>query len=322
LDKSTNYILKLSGSISDTVGNALGSDINRTFPTSDQEISNEIVVDNFENGITQSGGGAWWEPTQSGSTVGIDPEATNVEIETDIVNLLTGSTQSMRINYGWRSSDTSHLLREYRGSVTNPKFGNARILQSYVFGDGNGNKFRFVVRDGNGELEASEWYTVDWLGWKLISWDMANDPVVAWANGNGILNGTLYLDSYQLTYTPGQPSSGFILFDDLRAVEMGLATSNEDELFTDIPSDVELNQNYPNPFNPSTNITFGLPQNSKVDITVYDMLGRKVATVFAGTKPQGFHSVQFDASNLSSGIYIYQLRTDFGMISKQMTLLK
>ncbi|CAN0338433.1 unnamed protein product [Chrysoparadoxa australica] len=103
---------------------------------------------------------------------------------------------------------------------------------------------------------------------------------------------------------------------------MGLATSNEDELFTDIPSDVELNQNYPNPFNPSTNITFGLPQNSKVDITVYDMLGRKVATVFAGTKPQGFHSVQFDASNLSSGIYIYQLRTDFGMISKQMTLLK
>lgn len=322
LDKSTNYILKLSGSISDTVGNALGSDINRTFPTSDQEISNEIVVDNFENGITQSGGGAWWEPTQSGSTVGIDPEATNVEIETDIVNLLTGSTQSMRINYGWRSSDSDHLIRVYRGSVTNPKFGNARILQSYVFGDGNGNKFRFVVRDGNGELEASEWYTVDWLGWKLISWDMANDEVVPWVNGNGTLNGTLYLDSYQLTYSQGQPSTGFILFDDLRAVEMGLATSNEDELFTDIPSDVELNQNYPNPFNPSTNITFGLPQNSKVDITVYDMLGRKVATVFAGTKPQGFHSVQFDASNLSSGIYIYQLRTDFGMISKQMTLLK
>lgn len=317
LDKSTNYILKLSGSISDTVGNALGSDINRTFPTSDQEISNEIVVDDFDGGLS-----AWWEPSQSGSTTGVEAEATSKEVETDIVNLLTESTQSMRINYGWRSSDSDHLIRVYRGSVTNPKFGNARILQSYVFGDGNGNKFRFVVRDGNGELEASEWYTVDWLGWKLISWDMANDPVVAWANGNGILNGTLYLDSYQLTYTPGQPSSGFILFDDLRAVEMGLATSNEDELFTDIPSDVELNQNYPNPFNPSTNITFGLPQNSKVDITVYDMLGRKVATVFAGTKPQGFHSVQFDASNLSSGIYIYQLRTDFGMISKQMTLLK
>lgn len=217
LDKSTNYILKLSGSISDTVGNALGSDINRTFPTSDQEISNEIVVDDFDGGLS-----AWWEPSQSGSTTGVEAEATSKEVETDIVNLLTESTQSMRINYGWRSSDSDHLIRVYRGSVTNPKFGNARILQSYVFGDGNGNKFRFVVRDGNGELEASEWYTVDWLGWKLISWDMANDPVVAWANGNGILNGTLYLDSYQLTYTPGQPSSGFILLMILEPLKWGL----------------------------------------------------------------------------------------------------
>ncbi len=322
LDKSTNYVLTLSGAISDTVGNALGSDINRTFPTTDQEISNEIVVDDFENGITKANGGAWWEPTQSGSNLGLKAEQVSLEEENDIVNLLTGSTQSMRINYGWDTNDKFHLLREYRGDAKTPKFSNTRILQSYVFGDGNGNKFRFVVRDGNGELEASEWYTVDWLGWKLISWDMANDPVVAWANGNGTLNGTLYLDSYQLTYTPGQPSTGFILFDDLRAVEMGLATSNEEELIADIPSDVELNQNYPNPFNPSTNITFGLPQHSKVNITVYDMLGRKVATVFSGSKSQGFHSVQFDASNLSSGIYIYQLKTDFGMISKQMTLLK
>ncbi|HBZ37173.1 MAG TPA: hypothetical protein DEO59_01430, partial [Balneola sp.] len=325
LDKSTNYVLKLSGSISDTVGNTLGSDINRTFPTTDQEIHNQVDVDKME-GLTRneiSGrAGAWWSPTASGSTAGIVAEETNLQIETDIVNLLTNSSQSLRINYGWRTSDSAHLIRVYRGQTTTPKFGNSRILQSYVFGDGNGNKFRFVVRDGNGELEASEWYTVDWLGWRLISWDMANDPVVAWVNGNGTLNGTLYLDSYQLTYTPGQPSTGFILFDDLRAVEMGLATSNEDELLADIPSDIKLDQNYPNPFNPSTNITFGLPQNSKVDITVYDMLGRKVATVFAGTKPQGFHSVQFDASNLSSGIYIYQLRTDFGVISKQMTLLK
>ena len=317
LDKSTNYVLKLNGSISDTVGNALGSDINRTFPTTDQEISNEIVVDDFDGGLS-----AWWEPSQSGSTTGIEAEATSREIETDIVNLLTGSTQSMRINYGWRSSDTEHLIREYRGSVSTPKFGNSRILQSYVFGDGNGNQFRYVVRDGNGELEASEWYTVDWLGWKLISWDMANDDIIPWVNGNGTINGTAYLDSYQLTYTPGQPSTGFILFDDLRAVEMGLATSNEDEFLADIPNEVELGQNYPNPFNPTTNITFGLPQSSKVNITVYDVLGRKVATVFAGSKPEGFHSVQFDASNLSSGIYIYQLRTDFGVISKQMTLLK
>jgi len=317
LDKSTNYVLRINGSISDTVGNALGSDINRTFPTTDQEINTQTIVDNFESGLS-----AWWEPTQSGSTTGIVAEETSLQVETDIVNVFTGSTQSLRINYGWRTSDTEHLIREYRGSVSTPKFNSSRILQSYVFGDGNGNQFRFVVRDGNGELEASEWYTVDWLGWRLISWDMTNDDVVPWVNGNGTINGNAYLDSYQLTYTDGQPSTGFILFDDLRAVEMGLATSSEEELFADIPSEVKLNQNYPNPFNPSTNITFGLPQRSNVTITVYDVLGRKVASVFSGAKAQGFHSIQFDASNLSSGIYIYQLRTDFGMISKQMTLLK
>ena len=318
LDPSTNYVLKINGSISDTVGNALGSDINRTFPTTDQEISTQTIVDDFDDGLN-----VWWEPSQSGSTTGYEAEQTSLEIETDIVNLLTESTQSLRVNYGWRTSDTEYLIRVYRGSVTTPKFSNSTILQVYVFGDGNGNKFRFMVRDASGHLEGSEWYNVDWLGWKLVSWDMSNDPVVAWAGGaDGTLNGTLYLDSFQLTYVDGQPSTGFILFDDLRAVEMGLATSNEEEVLAEIPTEVKLNQNYPNPFNPSTNITFGLPQRSNVNITVYDVLGRKVATVFSGSKAQGFHSIQFDASNLSSGIYIYQLRTDFGIISKQMTLLK
>jgi hypothetical protein len=317
LDPSTNYVLKILGTISDTVGNAIGSDINRTFPTTDQEVIAQTTIDDFDGGLS-----TWWEPSQSGSTAGIVPEETTLEIETDIVNELSGSTQSMRVNYGWRTSDTAHLIREYRGSVSSPKFNSSKIMQSYVFGDGNGNQFRYVVRDGNGELEASEWYTVDWLGWKLVSWDMTNDEVVPWVNGNGTISGSAYLDSYQLTYVSGQPSKGFILFDDLKVVELGIATSNEDELALDIPNEVKLNQNYPNPFNPSTNITFGLPQRSSVNITVYDLLGRKVATVFSGAKAQGFHSIQFDAANLASGIYIYQLRTDLGVVSKRMTLLK
>lgn len=317
LEPNKNYKLQFSGTISDTSGNSLGSNILRTFPTGNQDFLNETTIDNFDGGLS-----AWWEPSQSGSTTGIIAEQTSLEVETDIVNLLSESSQSLRINYGWRTSDTEHLIREYRGSVSLPKFSSTRILQSYVFGDGNGNQFRFVVRDANNELEASEWYTVDWLGWKLISWDMTNDEVVPWVNGNGIISGNAHLDSYQLTYVDGQPSTGFILFDDLRAVELGLPTSNEEELFADIPTEVKLNQNYPNPFNPSTSISFGLPQRSNVNISVYDLLGRKVTTVFSGSKPEGFHTIQFDASNLSSGIYIYQLRTNSGIISKKMTLLK
>ncbi len=317
LDPSTNYTLRIKGTISDTVGNQIGSDIARTFPTTDQEINSEINVDDFEGGLT-----AWWEPSQSGSTTGIEAEQTSKEEENKIVNFFTESSQAMRVNYGWRASDSEHLIREYRGSVTTPKFGNSLTLQSYVFGDGNGNQFRFVVRDGSGQLEASTWHTVDWLGWRLIEWDMTNDEVIGWVNGNGVVNGNAYLDSYQLTYTDGQPSTGFIIFDDLRAVSYGMATSNEDESFSEIPSEIELRQNYPNPFNPSTNISFGLPNRSNVELIVYDLLGRKVATVFSGSKASGFHTVSFDASNLASGIYLYQLRTDYGIVSKRMTLMK
>jgi N-acetylmuramoyl-L-alanine amidase len=319
LGKNRNYILEFSGAISDTVGNSISS-VTRSFPTGDQGIKEQTVVDDFENGIS----GTWWTPEQSGSTEGYDPAFTSVEIDEDKVNLFTESTRSMRINYGWNTDETSHLIREYRGSVTTPKFNSNRTLQVYVFGDGNGNKFRFMLRDGNNELEGSEWYTVDWLGWKLVSWNLQEDETVAWVNGNGTLNGNLYLDSFQLTYTDGQPATGFILFDDLRAVEMGLATSNEtvNEQLSDVPNQIELNQNYPNPFNPTTNISFGLPQRGEVDLKVYDMLGREVATIYSGVKAQGFHTIQFDASKLSSGVYLYRLNTNSGSISKKMTLVK
>ncbi len=318
LDKSVNYTLRFAKSISDTVGNSLGSDIVRTFPTGDQDIVNETSIDDFEDGISP-----WWEPAQSGSTEGYVAEETNVEIVSDKVNLLTNSSQALRVNYGWDTTRTAHMIREYRNS-TSPKFANDLVLQAYVFGDGNGNKFRFMLRDGNGELEGSIWYNVDWLGWKLISWDLSQDSVVAWVNGNGTLNGNLYVDSFQMTYTSGQPNTGFIVFDDLRAVEMGMATSNEpeNELSSNIPKQVELEQNYPNPFNPSTNISFGLPQRSEVTLKVYDMLGREVATIYSGVKASGFHTIQFDASTLSSGVYIYRLVTNSGTISKKMTLLK
>ena len=316
LDKSRNYTLSFSGTISDTAGNSLGSDVIRGFPTGDQDIINEISIDDFDGGIN-----TWWEPAQSGSTEGYVAEETNVEVSNSIVNLLTNSSQAMRVNYGWDTTSNANLIREYRSSST-PKFGSDKVLQAYVFGDGSGNQFRFMVRDGSNQLEGSQWFDIDWMGWKLVSWNLAEDEVVGWANGNGELNGNLYVDSFQLTYVEGAEVNGFVLFDDLRAVEMGLATSSEEDPVTELPTQFELNQNYPNPFNPTTNISFALPERSEVSLKVFDMLGREVASIYSGVKAQGFHTVQFDASALSSGVYLYRLVSDFGSISKKMTLLK
>jgi len=75
----------------------------------------------------------------------------------------------------------------------------------------------------------------------------------------------------------------------------------------DVPDNYYLSQNYPNPFNPSTVINYQLPQASKVIIKIYDILGNEIITLVDGNKAAGSYSVTFDASNLASGIYIYEL---------------
>jgi len=83
-----------------------------------------------------------------------------------------------------------------------------------------------------------------------------------------------------------------------------------------------LDQNYPNPFNPSTQIRFALRASGLARLTVYDVLGREVAVLVNGTLAAGAHSVTFDASNLTSGVYMYKLEAGGMTQTKRMTLVK
>ncbi|HZW39501.1 MAG TPA: YCF48-related protein [Ignavibacteriaceae bacterium] len=89
-----------------------------------------------------------------------------------------------------------------------------------------------------------------------------------------------------------------------------------------IAEDFSLAQNYPNPFNPSTTISFTLPERTEVSLKVYNILGKEVAALVNETKEQGKHSINFDASKLSSGIYFYELRAGSKVFTRKMTLLK
>ncbi len=89
-----------------------------------------------------------------------------------------------------------------------------------------------------------------------------------------------------------------------------------------IPSTYALEQNYPNPFNPATTIQFALPKYSKVKIVVYDILGRLITKLVDGNFNAGIHKVQFNASNLASGVYFYRLEAGDFVNVKKLLLLK
>ena len=108
----------------------------------------------------------------------------------------------------------------------------------------------------------------------------------------------------------------------ISVIEADKATSVEpiDEL---LPKTLELSQNYPNPFNPTTNIAFSIPENSgHVKLAVYDILGRIVTTLVDQEMTSGNYNINFDASNLPSGIYMYRLSTSTNTKTMKMILQK
>jgi len=83
-----------------------------------------------------------------------------------------------------------------------------------------------------------------------------------------------------------------------------------------------LYQNYPNPFNPSTTISFAVPKSGNVTLKIYNTLGEEVATLADGYMEAGIHTMNFNADQLSSGLYIYRLNSKEATFTKKMLFLK
>jgi hypothetical protein len=102
-----------------------------------------------------------------------------------------------------------------------------------------------------------------------------------------------------------------------------LTTSLEQEKNSGLVDDYKLFQNYPNPFNPATKFSFSLKQKSEVTLTLYDALGRQIETIIEEIYPAGYHEINFDASQISAGIYFYRLNVGGNKShAKKMVYLK
>lgn len=153
-------------------------------------------------------------------------------------------------------------------------------------------------------------------GWVEIEWDLSGyadelgeaplDRVVVildlpGGTGDGGDNFVWYLDDFQF------------ISDTSTSIEI-----NDNE----IPVNLSLNQNYPNPFNPTTNITFDLPQSGFASLEVFNMAGQRVSVLLNENVAAGQYTARFDASNLSSGIYMYRLQMGNEVLMRKMTLIK
>lgn len=170
---------------------------------------------------------------------------------------------------------------------------------------------------------STEMITIEYSDDEGISWtEIQNDlvqPNGSWALHQIENTGIPAVQSLSLRFSKNNGQQYRV--DDIRLSGAEGEFTSVDES-TDTPQSISLHQNYPNPFNPLTSIRFELPRSERVKLAVYDMLGREVGLLADGVYSPGTHTFNWDASNFSSGIYIYSLETSSRRITRKMTLMK
>jgi N-acetylmuramoyl-L-alanine amidase len=322
LEPSTIYLVRVLPGLRDLVGNERLT-IQQYFFTTRASGIDRVSLDDFESDVDRN----WQEPAQSSSTIGVVPGVTSRSTESKIVNLWTGSATSLRIDFAWDNAGPEWLIREQLvgGSPRSVAFDSTFAVQAYVFGDGSGTLFRFAVSDrvpevSDSNLEASPWYTVDWIGWRFVSWLPGRDGVGVW-HGDGVLDGTLVFDSFQLSRAPGEALSGSLVIDDLSLSKNGFPTDVEEG--GDLPEVFRLLQNYPNPFSRSTTVRLSLPEPGALSVSVYNVLGEEVARLKDEPRhPAGSVELTWAAFGMPSGVYLVRARFEGLIQTVHVVLVK
>lgn len=192
------------------------------------------------------------------------------------------------------------------------------------------NEMLFILRDGEDQFKK-----IDLPENKIVSCICINDSGVVYigsrlggvhnTNDNGITWENFGLDTLSI-WNIVSDSHGVLFASAPEWQEIyktAKSTTNiENNFYNSTPSNYNLSQNYPNPFNPSTTIEFSLPKSELVELKVYNILGKEVATLVSNKLNQGNHTYTFDGKNLASGIYYYQLVAGDYRQVKKMILLK
>jgi len=153
---------------------------------------------------------------------------------------------------------------------------------------------------------------------KQVQNDEANWEKIGFVNGNGNSNSQKNYSYEDKNVLSGKYSYRLKQIDNDGQFEY----SKTIEVDLGAPKKFELSQNYPNPFNPSTTIRYSLPEAGNVMLTLFNILGQELKTLVNEFKESGVHTINFDASELNSGLYIYKIEANGFTQTRKMTLIK
>jgi hypothetical protein len=224
----------------------------------------------------------------------------------------------------WNTARSQSEVQEYMyKQLTGTEPG---LVAYWKFDEGVGNiAFDKTINENHGTLFGGVQWTDDSAplqpGWLQITTDSGfclpntSTDIELFFDATEVDTGDYYASIIVKSNDPFTPS---IL------VPIHMIVSSTVGLDNDLTTPLVFNlyQNYPNPFNPSTIIKYSIPKTSKVKLTLFNLLGEEVTTLVNEEKNAGYHQVDFNANNLPSGIYFYQLKTNSYVETKKMILLK
>ncbi len=288
------YKVKIGKNIGDTEGLTFQEDLDIIFTVERELFSDGTLVDDFETT------GNWKTPQNSGS-IGIDASSSfNVSASKNYEGAFSGElVYSYTDNTGLYK--VSRETPVYVGGNAESEFG------VWVKGELSNNVLIYQFIDSQNKTYEVEIDTLNFTGWKMKSIKLGD-----------VASGNLKFSGVGIKHTPSGATSGKIYIDNAQYNFTTPVLSENNNL----PDEYSLAQNYPNPFNPTTKIKFGLPESATVKLSIYNILGERVAELIGEKMNAGYHEVNFNATSFSTGIYIYRLETSKFTLAKKMLLLK
>lgn len=266
----------------------------------------------------------FWAPDQSGSTQGIISSQSGISSSDLVSSTDPSNTGSIELTYAFDPDASKWVIREYWSKSKSKTFSDiSAVLTAWVYGDGSNNNLCMLIRANStsgGLIHRDPMQPINWRGWRLIHFDLANDPIVHYTGDDTLTSGWLF-DSFYMKHentdpdsseTPFQQWSGIINFDELGYSHWDAAGVSRQASIDDIdlPSSGMATISNPQGLIKLYDNTIHVITNSSINhVTVYTLTGAIVAQSQTST---------VDVSHLQSGVYVTITNTANGSITAKV----